>query len=184
MYNKQRLEIGFIILSPEGNIAKIKATKSSIGNHYPGTFILVAVPKNIPEEQLQKIQEICPVVVGQNTITSLINAGFKKAQAEWNILVEEGIWVKPNIDKKYSCFYETEKDIFYSVICEYDQDNKPIKIHDTFWDCTLNGIMIHRLTFKNIGNFSDNPLEISRLMWTLQAQDIGCKFKAVLGAKI
>lgn len=184
MYNKQKLEIGFIILSPEGNIAKIKSTKTSINNHYPGSTIIVSVPNNVTDEQFENIKNVCPTIIGKYTITSLINAGFKKTQVKWNILIEEGTWAKPNIDKKYSCFYEDDRDIFFPVLCEYDENSKPIKIYDTFWNCSLNGIMIHQSTFKNIGDFSDNPLEISRLMWTLQAQDIGCKFKAILGAKI
>jgi len=48
----------------------------------------------------------------------------------------------------------------------------------------LNGLMIHKDTFKKIGSFSNNPLCYSKMIWADQAIEQKCKFKAILGIRI
>jgi hypothetical protein len=60
----------------------------------------------------------------------------------------------------------------------------PIKIYNTFYNCTLNGVCINKSFFKQIGKLSENPLETSRKFWALDAKEKGAEFKSILGIKI
>jgi len=179
------LNTGFIVLASELNTGRLKSTRNSIWNNYgKETPITCVVPNNTSTIELKAAKELCPIHKGKTTITSLINAGFKHGHKEWNILVMEGTWVKANIDKKYAYFLESEKDIFFPIVTDYDIQGKPVKIYNNFWDCSLNGLMIHQKTFKEVGDLADGSLEQSRLIWNAEAQEKGCKFKAILGAKL
>ena len=183
---RNKLNVGFIILSPELNTGRLKSTRNSIWNQYDqATPIVCVAPKSAPAGELKAAKELCDVQKGKDTITSLINAGFKHGSKEWNIVIMEGTWIRSHVDRKYSCFLEDEKDIFFPIVTDYDIQGKPSRIYDTFWECSLNGIMIHQKTFKQVGDFEDGEsLELSRLGWTEQAQSMGFRFKAVLGAKL
>jgi hypothetical protein len=63
-------------------------------------------------------------------------------------------------------------------------NGQPIKINDTFYNCTLNGLCINKNFFKEVGKLSENPLEISRKFWALDAKEKGAEFKCILGIKI
>lgn len=184
LHRYKTLDIGFVILASDPNIGQLKGTIRSIKSHYPKSSYLCVVGKNTKADELKEIKELCPCVKGKDTITSLINTGISKGNKEWNILVMSGSWVRPNLDKKYSLYVESNKDVLFPIVTDYDIQGKPSKIYMSFDDCSLNGIMLHQKTFKEVGDFSDNPLEISRFMWMIQAQDMGVKFKAILGAKI
>lgn len=182
---KNIINIGFIILCAEPNIGSLKYTIKSIKANYRNSNFISIVPKTIHADDLKEYKECCPTYKGKDTITSLINAGFKNSKSEWNVIIMEGAWMSANLNKKYSYFHDGNiKDIFFPIVCDYDVYGKPRKIYNNFWDCSLNGLTIHQKTFKEVGNFCDNPLEISRLMWALKAQEIGCSFKSILGAKI
>ena len=178
--------IGFIILASELNVGRLKATRNSIWNHYNDQIPMVCVvPKNTPASEIKIAKGLCSIQKGKDTVTSLINTGFKHGHKEWNVIIMEGTWVKGNIDKKYSYFFEDEKDIFFPIVVDYDIQGKPVKIYDRFQVCSLNGVMIHSKTFKQVGNFiDDESLDLSRLGWEEKARSIGCRFKAILGAKL
>jgi len=183
-YLYKNISTGFIILATELNVGRLKSTRNSIWSHYGKVPMICVVPKNVSATELKEAKEICGIHKGKDTITSLINTGFKFGHKEWNIIVIEGTWVKANIDKKYSCFLEDEKDIFFPIVTDFDIQGKPTKIYNNFWDCSLNGLMIHQKTFKEVGDFTDSSLENSRLIWNAEAQEKGCRFKAILGAKL
>ena len=181
-----KLSIGFIILSTELNSGRLKSTRNSIINHYSiNTPVVCIVSKSAAAGEIKAAKEICPVHKGGETITSLINAGFKHGHKDWNIIVMEGTWVRGNIDKKYSYFLQDERDIFFPIVTDYDIQGKPNKIYNQFWESSLNGIMIHSKTFKETGDFIEGEsLELSRLGWAEKAITKGHRFKAVLGAKL
>jgi len=184
LYQNSIQNLGFIILSPEPNLGRLKSTHNSVIKNYGvNTSVICIVPENI-QEDLDEYKKICSTYTGKNTITSLINKGFFNATNSWNMLLMEGTWVKSNIDKKYSKFMKSDKDILFPVVCDYDLQGMPSKIYKEFWNCSLNGLMIHKKTFLEIGYLSDDDLEESRLMWHLIAEKAGCEFKSILGAKI
>ena len=79
---------------------------------------------------------------------------------------------------------ENEKNILYPIITDYDRQGNPLKCYTDFDEATLNGLFIHQKTLKEVGDFTDNPLKISKFFWMLEAADRGCTFKAILGAKV
>jgi hypothetical protein len=185
MYNQTtNLNCGFVILSPDVSYGHILTTYRSIRTHYPTTLIVCAVAKEATEDEIIKIQALCPVYRGNTHFTSLINAGVKNGHKEWNMLVTEGAIVTNGVLDKYARFVESEKDILFAILPDYDLQGKPTRLNNTFYDCSLNGVMVHQKTYKKIGNLTNNPLEISRVMWALEAIKYGCRFKAILGIKI
>jgi hypothetical protein len=140
--------------------------------------------KSTPAIDVKEMKTLCPVYKGGNTITSLINTGIKRGHKEWNFLVMEGVFLRRGLANRYSTFMEDELDVMFPIVVDYNRDMYPTHIHSTFEDCTLNGMLIHQKTFKKVGNLSDNPLDVSRLMWAAEAREKGVKFKAILGNKI
>jgi len=178
------LNLGFIILSLDGNIGGLKNTIRSIKNEYPNEPIICSANKSIKPDPYKEMKLICTTYKSGNTITSLINKGFEKSTTEWSVLVMEGSRICKNLVKKYSMWINSEKDIVYPLIIEYNMNGYPCKINNSFYNCTLNGLCINKNFFKSVGNLSDNPLETSRIFWAIDAKEKGANFKSILGIKI
>jgi hypothetical protein len=175
---------GFIILSPSHHFGRVRSTVGSIRSNHPGKNMQCVVPADTDEVDVKELSELCPVTKGGKSITSLINSGVKNAKSDWNILLMEGCYVRELVERKLFRFVESENDIIYPVMADYNQQGKPVKLYLTFDECSLNGITLHKNTFAKVGNFSENPLEISKLFWSQVAVDRGCMLKGVLGIKI
>lgn len=176
LYRCKPLNFGFVIICPSNNIGQIKTTINSIRHAYNTEKYVCAVPEECHADDLKEMSKLCKVVKGGDTITSLINAGMDKALCnEWNFLVIAGTWMRGNLDKKYSYFVESEKDILFPIV---DRQTN-------FVDGSINGFLIHKKAWKDVGHMpSDNPLEICKLMWTMEAIEKGYKFKAILGTAV
>jgi len=179
------MNINFIILSPEHNVGRLKGTINSIKNNYnENSKIICSVEKNIKKKELEEYKEICPTFKSGSTITSLINNGIKNAYDGWNLFIMEGARLPINIGKRYQKWIKSEKDILFPIIINYDREGIPTKIFSTFEECTLNGILVNKKFFLEVGKLSENPLKISREFWCMDAVERGATFKAILGIKI
>jgi hypothetical protein len=176
LYTYKAIKCGFVILCPNYNIGQIKTTTSAIKHNYPESKYICTVPETCHPDEVAEIRKLCPCYKGGNTITSLINVGLQNAPCkEWNFIVVGGSWIRGCLDKKFSYFIESEKDILFPIADR--------KIY--FVNGTINGILIHKSAYEDIGPFcNDNPLEICKLMWTMEAIEKGYRFKAVLGTVI
>lgn len=179
-------EINFIILSPDTNFVRLKNTLNSIKHHLGIIEAVCIVPKNVDKEKLKDMQLICNnIFKGKTTFTSLINSGFKYSKKEWNIVINEGVYVTKSLIKKYSRFIENEKDILFSIDWTKDIQGKPKELFCDFWNCSLNGVMINKKTFQEIGEFPEKEnLEISKLIWAAKAVMNNCKFKGIIGSRM
>ena len=175
---------GFIILSPDFNIGGLKNTLRSIKNNYEKKEIICCVNSLVKSNQLKEMKENCIVHKGGKTITSLINKGFDKIDSEWAILILEGSRVCKNLDNKYGKWIKGQNNVLFPLIIEYDREMYPKKIYDTFYNCTINGMCINKNFFKNVGKFSEDGLEESRKIWTVNAMEKNVIFKSILGIKI
>lgn len=179
------LNFGFIILSPDYNIGGLKNTIRSIKNNYEEEIsIICSVSKSVKSAQLKEMQEVCETYKGGNTITSLINKGYEKLNCDWGILLLEGSRVCKNLQYRYKKWINSEKDILFPLVVDYDINWYPKKIYDSFYNCTINGICINKSFFCAVGKLSDDPLEASRKIWTIDAVQKGANFKSILGIKI
>jgi hypothetical protein len=184
-FAKDSPDINFVIISPEPNIGRLKGTVRSIKNNYrEDAKIICSVEKGIKKPQIEEMREVCPSFRGGQTVTSLINNGMKHAPSGWNMLVVEGAWVPKNIQYKYSKWISSPKDVLFPIVINFDRQGMPARILSTFGECTLNGILLNKDFFFEIGNLSENPLKISREFWAMEAADKGANFKAILGIKI
>ena len=184
MHESKNLNYGFVILSPDINYGRVFTTIRSIRANYGDVPIVCTVPKEATAKQIEQLKELCPTYKGKSHFTSLINVGIKNGHKEWNLVVMEGAIVPYRVIHKYSRFVEQQTDILFPIMPDYDLDGKPIRLNAQFYDSSLNGLFIHAETFKKIGNLTDNPLEISRTFWAIDAINKGCRFKAILGIRI
>lgn len=168
-YRPVPMDLGFIVLGFDGDPSKIGLTLKSIEKYYSGAKTVVVVPEGIKVD-------FKGAKVGGTSYTSLINTGMQKPPAEWNVIVLAGVNIKEKLDHRYSVFMESRRDIFFPLI--WGKYN--------FLDAPLNGLTIHRDTFKEVGPFAANEanLEICKMMWFFDATDKGCKFKAVAGTRM
>lgn len=174
VYRHKNINCHFVIVCHDSNVSGVKNTASSIRGAYPYSVSCV-VPQDTHPDDVEMVKKTCPVSVGGTTITSLLNAGICNGGPEWNFIIMSGSWVRPGLDTKFSYFIENEKDILFPIV------DRQIN----FVDATLNGILVHRKTFEEIGKFADNsPLEICKLFWAMDAIEKGCRFKAIVGTQV
>ena len=129
----------------------------------------------LDKDSIESMRSVCPVILGGNTITSLINAGMKKATEDWVFIVFSGSQVMPRMNYKFEYFVTSEKDILFPVA------NRKIN----FIDGTMNGIFMHRNTFSTVGDMpNDDDIQLSKAVWAYEAINHGCVFKAIVGGKI
>lgn len=182
---RQSNNITFVILSPEQNIGRLKGTVRSIKNNYcDDARIVCSVGKATKKTELEEMKTVCPTFKGGETVTSLMNTGLKNAEEGWCMFIMEGAWLPRNIESRYFRWVEGEKDVLFPIVVAYDIQGMPTKILSEFSECTLNGILVHKSLFNEVGKFSDNPIKISKQFWGLEAASRGTKFKAILGIKI
>lgn len=173
---------GFVILCPDKNISGLKNTIDSFDAIYPDSPRICIVGNNVNNDEIAIMNKFCPTFKGQNTITSLINFGMKKTKSDWNVIIFAGSRIRPIIQKEFDLFVKSEKDILFHVV-----DGKY-----TFCEGSMNGIIIHKNTFLEVGNFISSPInkvemnemEVVKLLWSLDAIEKGCVFKAILGMRI
>lgn len=183
IFAPKKIDFGFIILSTEHNYAYLKSTVSSIKRNYSDIEHICVADKSINKDVLKEFNTIVPAYKGRETIPSLLNIGLKKTKAEWNFFIFEGTIVRKNLELKMSRFIDNEKEVLFPLTIDYDK-GKICNVNTNFPDATLNGVLIHKNAIKEVGEFSNNPLDISKLMWSLDAIAKGYKFKGILGTKM
>ena len=181
-----RSSLGFVVISPEPNIARLKDTVRSIRSAFgPDARISCSISKDIKKEQLDEYKEVCNSFRGGETIMSLINSGMKKSsEADWRLLVMEGARIPSGLEVRYTKWIDNDRDVLFPIVMTHDREGRPSTILATFEDSTLNGLLIHDALFKEVGKFSDNPICVSKKFWGLDAEEKGARFKAILGVKI
>lgn len=173
---------GFIILCPTLEKSLVKNTCDSILQTYPGAPMLCVAGGDISDNVLRELNEVCETIRGHNTITSLINFGMKSTKSMWNVIVFAGSWVRPSIYRQFDCFVKEKKDVLFQVV----------NGRTNFVEGSMNGIIIHKETFADVGDFPEfrieRPgfceMELLKLLWAMAAIEKGCRFKAIMGMKV
>jgi hypothetical protein len=178
------LNFGFVILSPDHNIGRLMTTVNSLKSQYPAADCVCVTGDDTPDEDFKEIAQVCRAVRGGGTITSLINTGIGQGHPEWNVILMEGTHVARGTIRKLFFAIRDKKDVIFPLVVLHDKQGKVSEIRSNFYNGTLNGMTVHRETFQEVGEMSDNPLEISKMFWGMGAADRGCKFKAIHGAKV
>lgn len=181
-----RGSLGFVIVSPEPNIARLKDTARSIRNMFDdGARMVCSVCKGIKKDQLAEFNEVCPSFRGGDTVMSLINTGIKKSGGPgWRMLVMEGARIPVGLESRYRRWIDGDRDVLFPIVVNHDIEGRPLSILATFEDSTLNGLLLHTSLFSEVGCFSDNPIGVSKKFWGLDAEERGAVFKAILGVKV
>lgn len=175
LYTHKDLKCGFVILCPDHAVKLLESTANSIKNRYSGVPFVCATDETANTQDLKEMRLICPTYKGKGTFSSLINTGMKHAPADWNFIVCAGVTIRSKLDQKFSFFVSSEKDILFPIA-----ENKTY-----FVDGTLNGIFMHKKTFKEVGDWDEHKdLCMVKTFWALEAIDKGCVFKAIANSKI
>ena len=175
LYEQKELHCHFVVLCPDFNLGHLRSTVSSITGSYPQSGITAVLSEEVHPDDLADAQKVCKTVKAGKSITGMINAGLKEGGQEWNLVVVAGSWLRGWVIRKMSNFVESEYDILFPVV-----DRRYL-----FKEATINGILIHRKAFDAVGPMADNnPIEVCKMMWELDAKEKGCKFKAVVGCQI
>jgi hypothetical protein len=178
------MDVGFIILCPDKNIAGLKNSLNSILYNSYGRESIAIVGNNVNANDLKAFKEICPTHKGKDTITSLINLGMKKINHEWALLMFGGNRIRPYLERKIERFITSEKDVIFPVtITEQKYD---------FVSSSLNGVVINTKFFKEVGDFPEAPMikegmndfEMAKLFWSVDAIENKAIFKGIVGIRI
>lgn len=171
LYQYKPIKFGFVILCPNCNFGHLKNTLNSINAYYPNNKITIVVPDNCKADE-------CPKAIkGGTTLASMINRGLKES-VEWSFVACTEGWIKSHVDIKYSYFIESKKDILFPIL-------KTKNLNCNFIDQNINGILVHKDAFADIGDFPNfESVESSKLIWTTKAIEKGYKFKGVVGGRL
>lgn len=176
MFEAKNLDFGFIILCSDLNPLSLKITVNSLKGSHPIYPRIAIVPNEAKNNLIQEMKKFCEVFKGKEHFTSLINTGMRNAATDWNIFVLSGTIVKTKIADKLSRFITDDSDVLFPIVDR----------NFDFKHGTLNGLCIHKKTFKKVGPFAEGQhMEKLKEEWAIHA--VACcnsKFKAILGAKI
>lgn len=173
------LDIGFIILNPHNKIRNLRSSIGSVEIYSNSKSHLCVVEKNTKAKDFRESNSYSETFRGKDTMTSLINTGFKKLKNEWGFVIVAGAKINQFTEKKINNLICSEKDVLYSLAL--NQYN--------FVDSSLNGILINKQNFKNVGQWVDytkddsNDFRESKIDWYIRALQCQVNFKGVLGLK-
>jgi hypothetical protein len=148
LYHYKNINYGIVVVCQ--NNGYLKNTLTSLNSHYPKNKLTV-------------------ITEGVD-IYSMINKGIKESPCnDWNFVICAKGWIRKKFDLKYCYFIESNKDILFPVI----KNN-----NFNFLDCDINGLLIHKDAFLDIGDFTN------KLLWYAKAIEKGYIFKGVVGVRI
>jgi len=173
------LNLGIIILCPDGNLSGVSKTLISAqhNSYHRECMAIISDSADVKE-----MKGLCPVHRGRETITSLINVGMHKLKQEWGLLVFAGSRFQHYFERKLSIFVKSEYDVLFPVIGW--NDGKMV-----FETACFNGVLINKKFFEKIGDFPEdteayerlNDFEMAKLFWCAAATQQGGIFKGVVG---
>lgn len=176
------MDIGFLILSPDRNVAGLKNSVGSIKHHSYNRESICVVGSDANAKDIKDMKVYCPTYKGQNTITSLVNVGMKKLKHDWAFIMFGGSRIHQYIERKFEYFCKSESDILFPTAeGKYD-----------FVEGSFNGVLINTHFFKKVGDFPAatmrkdglNDFEFAKLLWALDACQHGATFKAIVGMRV
>lgn len=178
-------DVNFVIITPVPNIALVKSTKTNIMGRYPKSSVMVLLPsEEIDHERMKEYNSFCPVYFGGETITGLMNTAMRVTKKPWNIFIMAGAYVTQDLLRKYSVFTKSTNDVVFPVFIGFNKQGQPVDIYSEFCMSTLNGIMINKELFVKTGDFQENSMQISKLLWQTEALTHGANFIPILGVTI
>lgn len=176
------MDVGFLVLCPDRNIAGLKNTLGSIRHYSYDREAICIVGEDANIDDVKEFKDLCETHKSGNTITSLINTGMKKIKHEWAFILFSGSRIQQYLERKFELFAKKETDVLFPVV-----DHK----YD-FIDGSFNGVMINTKFFKKVGDFQTadmqkaglNDFEFAKMLWAINANNQGVTFKAIVGMRI
>lgn len=176
------MDVGFLILGPDRNVAGLRNTLSSICHYSYDRSSIYVVGNDATEDDVHNFQKYCKTYKGEKTITSLVNVGMHKIENEWACIVFAGSRIPPGIEKKWLNFCKKESDVLYPIV----------EGRYNFVDGSFNGVLINTQFFKKVGCFPSaimhklgmNDFEFVKLLWATDAVEHGATFKGIIGMRV
>lgn len=158
----KKCEYGFVVICANYKPWQLKATLDSIRYNYNNNIFVIAC------------ENIKDCMISEYGIPSLFNNAIKNLPAKWNMIVNSGSWIRPNLDFRYNKYLKSNNDILF-----------PITRKNRFFPYTsLHGVLLH----KNTQNLKPMPIianEIeAKYLWAAEAINQGFNFKGIAGISI
>jgi hypothetical protein len=175
------MDVGFLILSPDRNVAGLKNTIGSIKLRCYNRDCVCVVGNDATTKDVKEMKEYCPTFKGHDTITSLINTGMKKIKNDWACIIFGGSRVPNFIERKWQHFCKSDVDVLFPIV-----EGK-----NNFVDGCFNGVLINVKFFQKVGEFPANVMqkqglndfEFAKLLWASEALAHGVLFKGIVGMR-
>lgn len=175
MFNIDK-DLQFTVLCPEFKFGGVRTTVSSIRSNFNNPEVICSIPDTGTNEESRMVANICPIVKGGATISSMINAGLRKGTRDWNLVLVAGNVIKYNPLLKYVFFTKSEKDVLYRVVD---------KVRWRWEDASIHGLLMHRKAIGEVGDFPDEEsIKSCKTLWGARAAKNGYTFKGLVGVKI
>lgn len=176
------MDVGFLILSPDRNIAGLKNTLGSIKLRCWDRSCVCVVGEDATAKEIKEMKEFCPTFKGKNTITSLINTGIKKIKNEWICVVFGGSRVPVGMEIKLASACKKDNEVIFPLT-----ENK-----FNFIEGSFNGVTLNKKFFDKVGDFPTNIMskhglndfEFAKMLWAIEALKEKVVFKGVLGIRV
>jgi hypothetical protein len=132
------------------------------------------VGNDVSKKEITEFNSLIKTYTAGTTITSLINKGLTESNSDWNFIFMAGSRIYYHLLTKFSYFAKDKTHILYPVV------NRKW----AFDESSLNGLLIHKETFNDVGPFAEKEenIEIVKLFWAMDALEKGYKFRAIVGA--
>lgn len=177
------LDIGVIVLCPDRSLGGLKNTAGSVKHHMWDRECIAVAGSDVTKDELEQMEQYCTKAYkGKNTITSLVNKGFRHLKHEWGFIVFGGSRVQPFLERKFASFAKAETDVLYPIVEQ----------RCNFVDGSFNGVLINKKFFKSVGKMPEddlqkegvNDFELAKLFWAADASAKGATFKGIIGMRV
>jgi hypothetical protein len=174
MYEPKDINVSMAIVVTDKNSNKINETLKHNYNYYC-KYNKILITNNKKIDYYNNGEKYHIYETNSYQILENYDIAMKNCNTEWCFLLQAGTYLTKNLIKKLSMFIFSDKDIIFPV---------KNRVYD-FIKNPLNGLLINKNTYNNIGVFGkDNPEDIIKLLWAADAVKFGCTFKAIVGCKI
>lgn len=165
------IDFGVIILCPDKNKHSLHITHSSLVHKFCNPEIIAILPSNSSPFDFRDFKEYCDTYKGGESLSSLINTGFKKLKKEWVFIMIAGSRVKQFTERRLHQFAIKPTDVLYCVK-NFNRD---------FLESQLSGTLINRNFFETTGGFQEISVEEAKKTWGYEAKGKGATFKGIVG---
>lgn len=170
LYTHKPLPMGFLVLCVHHRLDRLTSTLGSLLHNYAGYPVTCVVSRDSPIEMEGLGVKVVQTEPG---LANLLNAGLAlRATTPWTMVVRTGTWLPPLLDRRYSFYVESERDVLY-----------PVRHRALFDQSALHGLLVPSDIHAKVGDFAGDGV-LEKLDWQGRACQSGYRFKGLFGIRV